>query len=257
MKIVSWNVNGIRSAYGKGLLESLRQIDAEIVCLQETRANADEIPCEFKGYSSFFNSSKQKGRAGVAVLSRKKPLEVASSFANHDAFDGDGRVLKLRFPEFTLFNLYFPHGGRDKSSMPFKFEMYSAFFEELEKLRKSESEKAKDKNIIVCGDFNIAHSELDLARPKENAKNTMFTPEERAQLDKLEGTGFVDTFRQLHPSERKYSWWPYYRNARERNLGWRIDYIFASKALAGSIRNAFILNEVPGSDHCPVGIELR
>jgi exodeoxyribonuclease-3 len=246
MRIISWNVNGIRSVYRKGFLDSLQKISADILCLQEIRAGAEDIPPEIAGYFSYWNPSKRKGHSGVAVLSKQKPLKVSHSLGIKE-FEGEGRILALDFPKFTLFNLYFPHGRRDKEKLPFKLEAYDSFLEHLKRI---------DKDVVLCGDFNIAHTESDLARPQGNKNNTMFTPEERERINRILSEGFVDTFRHLNPKSRKYTWWPYYRDARSRDIGWRIDYVFVSKNLIKNVKDAFILSDVQGSDHCPTGIEL-
>jgi len=250
MRIISWNVNGIRSIYKKGFLNWLQRDGNDILCLQEIKACVGDVPVELKeteGYFSYWNSSERKGYGGVAILSKQKPVEVRYGFGTKK-FDTEGRILILRFPQFTLLNLYFPHGRRDKSKLPLKLEMYSSFFAQLEKL---------GKNIVLCGDFNIAHEEIDLARPKDNKNNTMFTLEERKQIDGIINLGFIDTFRHLHQEAGKYTWWPYLKNARKRNIGWRIDYIFVSNDLAKNVKEAFILSDVTGSDHCPIGIEFE
>jgi len=250
MKILSWNVNGIRAVCRRNFLEWLQKERADIVCLQEIKAGNAQIPEELhrlKNYYLFTNSAQKKGYAGAAVFSKTKPLAVETKIGLK-RFDNEGRFLRLIYPEFTLLNLYLPHGGRVKENLDYKLEVYDWLLSYLR--------KTKDQKLIVAGDFNVAHIELDLARPKDNQNNTMFTPEERAQLDKLIDLGFVDTFRKYHQSGGNYTWWPYYLNARARNLGWRIDYAFVSKKLKSKLKNAFILRDVFGSDHCPIGLEI-
>lgn len=250
MKIVSWNVNGIRSTLGKGLLESLKKIDADIVCLQETKADASQLPWDLlyiDSYEPFFSSAQKKGYSGTAIYTKTKPQSMENK-SGMKRFDEEGRFLRINFEKFSLINLYIPNGGRQKEFMDYKLNLYSFLMDYLYKKR--------NENLILAGDFNVAHKEIDLARPKENVDNTMFTPVERLQIANLLDLGFIDTFRIFNQEGGWYSWWAYFRNLRERNIGWRIDYIFVSKSLKDFIKNAFILPEIPGSDHCPVGIEI-
>ena len=250
MKIISWNVNGLRSVYQKGALK-IDQMGADILCLQEIKASKEQLSSELvspKGYYSYFNPAKKKGYAGTAVYSRQKPLSGEEKVGFKE-FDDEGRFLKLDYPQFSLINLYLPHGGRRKEKLAYKLAVYDYLLNYLQKL--------KEKKVILTGDFNIAHEEIDLARPKENKNNIMFTPEERARIDRLVGSGFIDSFRKFYPQKKgAYTWWPYFANARARNLGWRIDYVFVAQKLAVKLKNAFILSEVKGSDHCPVGVEF-
>lgn len=248
MKIISWNVNGLRSVYRKGFLDWLFKENPDILCLQEIKANETQLTFELtypKGYYPFFNSANKKGYSGVAVYSKKKPIQVRN-ILGLSKFDSEGRILELEFPEFILLNLYFPHGGRNKEKLVYKLAVYEVLFNKLKKMY--------TKQIILAGDFNIAHTEIDLARPKENKDNIMFTSIERKQIDKLIDLGFIDSFRKLNKNGGNYSWWPYGFGAREKNIGWRIDYIFTSKILTRKLINSYILPEVKGSDHCPVGI---
>lgn len=250
MKIISWNVNGLRSVYSKGFIEWFGKEDADIVCLQEIKANENQLVFELtqlEGYHAYFNSAEKKGYSGVAVYTKKKPLSVKITLGL-SIFDTEGRILELEYPQFVLMNLYIPNGGRDKSKLIYKLAVYEALSEKLRKIR--------DKKIILAGDFNIAHREIDLARPKENADNIMFTPLERKQIDELLKNGFVDSFRSFNKEGSNYTWWSYMRNARKRNLGWRIDYIFITKGLLPKLKDAFILKDVKGSDHCPVGVTI-
>lgn len=250
MKIISWNVNGLRSTYKKGFLDWLGKSGADIVCLQEIKAQKEQLPLELlnpQDYLSFFNPAIRKGYAGVLVYTKKNPLTIEKEIGMK-RFDQEGRMLRLKYPGFNLINLYLPHGGRQKENLDYKLEVYGYLLSYLEKI--------KDENLVLIGDFNIAHQEIDLARPKENLDNTMFTREERKQIDKIIGLGFTDSFRKFHKQGGHYTWWPYFANARERNLGWRIDYGFTSKGLTPKLKDAFILSEVKGSDHCPIGIEM-
>jgi exodeoxyribonuclease-3 len=250
MKILSWNVNGLRAAYKKGFLDWFSGVRPDILCLQEVRAQIKQLPQEIiepLHYHSYFNPAQKKGYAGVAVYTKKKPQKVERGIGMK-RFDGEGRILRIKYPSFSLINLYIPHGGRKKEFLDYKLEVYDYLLNYLKKLKKEK--------VLVVGDFNIAHKEIDLARPKQNKQNIMFTLKERAQIDKIIKLGFVDTFRKFHRQGGHYTWWVNFANARQRNLGWRIDYIFASKALVPEARNAFILSEVMGSDHCPIGAEF-
>ena len=246
MKIISWNVNGLRSIYKKGFLDWLYRERADIVCLQEIKSSVDQIPKELKsikGYSSFFNPAKRPGYAGVAVFCKEKPKSVEQGIG-FERFDTEGRVLKLIFQDFTLFNFYMVNGGQRKENMDYKLKSYNFIINNL-----------KRKRTILVGDFNIAHREIDLARPKENENNTGFTIEEREKIDILINKGYRDSFRELHQKGGNYSWWAYYRKSRERNIGWRIDYAFLTKDI--KLANSFIEYSVMGSDHCPIGIDIR
>ena len=256
MKIISWNVNGLRAVYKKGFLGWLRKSKADVICLQEIKAQMDKVPAELMnpaGYFSFYNPAAKPGYAGTAVFTKRKPLKVINKIGLA-RFDSEGRMLRLDFSDFILINLYLPHGGRDQGNLGYKLEVYKYLFKYLKNL--DSRLRGNDKKVVLIGDFNIAHEEIDLARPKQNTKNIMFTPEERAQLDRLVKMGFMDTFRWLHPNEQKFTWWPYFANARQRNLGWRIDYAFVSKKFVPKLKRAEILTDVFGSDHCPIRVEI-
>ncbi len=243
-------MNGIRSVFRKGFLQFIRKINPDIICLQEIKSQEDTIPDELlnlKEYHSYFNPAQKKGYAGVAVFTKEKPIKISRKIGL-ERFDYEGRFLQLEYKNFILLNLYFPHGGRQKENLDYKLEVYKFLLKRFKKL--------KDKKVILTGDFNVAHTEMDLARPKSNKKNIMFTIEERKQLDKLVQVGFTDTFRKFNKDEGNYTWWAYMANARQRNMGWRIDYIFTSKKITQKLKNAFILHKVLGSDHCPIGIEI-
>lgn len=250
MKIISWNVNGLRAIHKKNFLGWLEKSNADIVCLQETKAKKEQLSSELikpKNYYSYFNSAEKPGYAGVAVYTKKKPLAIEYK-TGMERFDKEGRVLKLEYSDFLLINVYLPHGGRKKENLDYKLEVYKFLLNYLKELR--------NKNIILIGDFNIAHKEIDLARPKQNQNNIMFTPKERKQIDKIIELGLRDTFRKFHKGKGNFTWWPYFYDARKRNLGWRIDYTFVSKNLTRRLKDAFILREVIGSDHCPIGIRI-
>lgn len=250
MKIISWNVNGIRAVYKKNFLNWLNKTRADIVCLQELKAHKEQLPPDLlkpKNYHPYFNLAVRKGYAGVAVYTKQKPLRIGYKLGLK-RFDQEGRILKLKYPQFTLINLYLPYGGRQKENLGYKMEVYEQLVKYLRRIR--------NEKIILVGDFNIAHQEIDLARPKDNQNNIMFTPQERKQIDRIIKLGFIDTFRKFNQKPGNYTWWPYFANARQRNLGWRIDYVFVSRKTAPGLKKAFILSEIPGSDHCPVGVEL-
>lgn len=249
MKILSWNVNGIRSVYKKGFLEWLEESNADIVCLQEIKAFPDQLPFDLTyltGYHPFFNAAIRKGYSGVAVYTKKPPLQVEKKLGVK-RFDEEGRLLLLRYSNFTIINLYMPHGKHDQSDLGYKLNTYDYLLNYLK--------QSMEKGTILSGDFNIAHKEIDLARPRENRNNIMFTSGERQRLDRLAQLSFSDSFRKFNKDDGNYTWWPY-GDARERNLGWRIDYIFTSKNLTPILKDAFILKKVEGSDHCPIGIEI-
>lgn len=252
MKIISWNVNGIRSVFRKGFLDFIEERNPDIVCIQEIKSqeipSGDLFSIDLKDrYNIYINSAEKLGYSGVAVLSKEKPKKVKDKLGMK-RFDTEGRFLELVFPSFTLINIYIPHGARDKRNLNYKLEVYERL---LDYLGKKVGEK-----IIITGDFNIAHKEIDLARPKGNINNIMFTFPERMQITKLIELGFIDLFRDRHETAGNYTWWPYRKGLRERNVGWRIDYIFGSNNLRKKVYDAFILKGVLGSDHCPIGIIL-
>lgn len=250
MKIVSWNVNGLRSVYRKGFLDWLAKSEAGVVCLREVKAREDQLPFDLTtltGYHTYFNSAEKKGYSGVGVYSRTEPLSVKRDLGL-ERFDSEGRLLQLEYKDFILLNLYIPHGGRDKENLDYKLSVYEALFNHLNDF--------KEKNVVLTGDFNIAHKEIDLAHPQRNQDNIMFTKEERKKIDNLISLGFVDSFRRFNQEGGNYTWWRYGNKTRERNLGWRIDYIFASKSLAPKLQSATIYPKVLPSDHCPVEVEI-
>lgn len=250
MKIISWNVNGIRSVFKSTFKEWLKATDPDIICLQEIKAEHTELDSEhteIDGYFAYFNSGARKGHSGVAIYTKARPVKVETKLGI-ERFDDEGRCLKLTFKDFTLFNFYIPNGGRDKSNMDYKLDVYKQLFPIFESI--------KYQPVILTGDFNIAHTELDLAHPKQNVDNTMFTPVERQQIDTLLNLGYVDTFRAKYPDKKSYSWWAYAFNCRENDVGWRIDYFFVTKSLAPHVQDVFMQREVLGSDHGPVALIL-
>jgi exodeoxyribonuclease III len=252
-KILSWNVNGIRAVHKKGLLLPLFEINPDILCIQETKAAEDQLTKELRnieGYYAYFSSAEKKGYSGVCIYSKEKPEKIETGFGIKE-FDSEGRILIAYYKSFVLFNIYFPNGKASKERLDYKMNFYNAFLDFAEKLKDS------GKNIIVCGDVNTAHTEIDLARPKENETTSGFLPGERAWIDKFISHGYTDTFRSFIKEGGHYSWWDYKTGARERNIGWRIDYFFVSDNFKNKLKSAFIMKDVMGSDHCPVGIEIE
>jgi len=250
MKIISWNVNGIRSVLGKGLPEYLESVEADVICLQETKARPEQVPHRFEGYHVFWNSALKPGYSGTAILSRKKPLSVSNGIGRPE-HDKEGRVITAEFEDFHLVNVYTPNSKRELTRLDYRTREWTpAFNEHLLELQKS-------KPVIFCGDLNVAHKDIDLARPKENMRNPGFTIEEREAFDQTLHAGFIDTFRQFEPSTGHYTWWSYQNGARERNIGWRIDYFCVSESLTPHLKNAWIHPYITGSDHCPVGLEIE
>ena len=255
MRILSWNVNGIRATYKKGFLNWLFNEGPDVMCIQETKASTDVLPEELlnvKGYESyFFSSTIKKGYSGVGVYTKHKPKNVEYGLGI-EKFDQEGRSITLFFDDFVLINAYFPNSGGGPERIKMKFDFNDAILEYMDKL------KSDSKKVVLCGDLNVAHEEIDLARPKENDGRAGFMPEERAWMDEVLATGYVDTFRHLYPNKTEaYSWWDMKSKARDRNVGWRIDYFLISQNLTKQLKSAFILDYVMGSDHCPVGIELK
>ena len=252
MKIISWNVNGIRAADKKGLFDWFKKESPDILCLQEIKALAEQIPPHLRntpGYHIFFNSAERKGYSGVATFTKEKPLSVKTGFGI-EKFDNEGRIIITEFPEFVLFNIYFPNGKMNHQRLDYKLDFYDTFLSYADNL------KAEGKNIVVCGDFNTAHKEIDLAHPKQNENISGFLPVERAWMDTFVDHGYIDTFRHFNKEPHQYSWWSMRTAARDRNVGWRLDYFFVNKEFMPNIKKAFIAQDVMGSDHCPVGIEI-
>jgi exodeoxyribonuclease III len=251
-RILSWNVNGLRAVQRKGFSEWLARERPDILCLQETKVNEEQLTLDqslVEGYRSYFSSAERKGYSGVALYTKKEPAEVWKGFGVA-RFDQEGRTLIADYGSFVLFDIYFPNGKMSAERLRYKLEFYDAFLEAAEGFRK------QGRGVVVCGDFNTAHREIDLARPRENSKVSGFLPQERAWLDKLVSSGYLDTFRMFSEEPGHYSWWDLRTGARARDIGWRIDYFFVSEELRPRVKSAFILKEVEGSDHCPVGIEL-
>ena len=255
MRVVSWNVNGLRACARKGFLDFLREAEADVIGLQEVRAFADQLPDEVRaprGWHAHFSPAARPGYSGVALYARE-PLPRVETALGEERFDVEGRLQIAKAGRIAIINAYFPKGSgkdRDNSRVPYKLDFYRRVFDRAQKLRRRQP-------VLVIGDYNTAHREIDLARPKDNVKNSGFLPEERAELDRLLDAGWVDTFRRMHPDEPgHYSWWSQRGGARARNVGWRIDYVLASPAAMKRVRRAFIWPAVAGSDHCPVGVDL-
>jgi exodeoxyribonuclease III len=253
MTILSWNVNGLRAVAKKGFIEWLGQTGPDILCLQEIKAQTEQLDASLLnplGYHGHFNSAEKKGYSGVATYSKLKPLKVQKGFGMAK-FDSEGRVLMTDHGDFLLFNVYFPNGKMRQERLDYKIEFYEEILKHLDSLR------SKGKKLVVCGDYNTAHKEIDLSRPKENEKTSGFLPIERAWIDKLITHGYVDSFRHFNREPEQYTWWDMQTYARQRNVGWRIDYHFVSDNLLPHLKKAWIMPEVMGSDHCPVGIDLE
>ncbi len=251
-RLLCWNVNGIRAALKKGFLEWLTRESPDILCLQETKVNPETLPGELKnptGYNTFWNHAQKKGYAGVATFSKQKPVKVENGFGQ-PSFDIEGRALVSEYPEFKLFNVYFPNGKQSPERLKYKLDFYNAFLDTIEPLRK------KGAKLVICGDVNTAHKEIDLARPRENSKVSGFLPVERAWLDRLVSLGYIDTFRHFNQEPGQYTWWDIKTGARERNVGWRIDYFYVTENLLEQVVKAAILPEITGSDHCPIELVL-
>ena len=249
MKLISWNVNGLRAAVTKGFMESFNELDADIFCLQETKLQPDQISLELPGYEQYWNSAVKKGYSGTAVFTRIKPLSVTNGIGIEE-HDQEGRVITAEYDNFYLVCCYTPNSQRELARLEYRMTWEDAFRNYLLELDKK-------KPVILCGDLNVAHQEIDLKNPKTNRKNAGFSDEERAKMTELFGAGFTDTFRHLYPDAiEEYSWWSYMGKARERNTGWRIDYFITSKRLDDKIQEAKIHQQIFGSDHCPVELDI-
>lgn len=253
IKILSWNVNGIRSVRDKGFIDWLHQESPDILCVQETKAHPEQLGpdlLEPAGYHVHWNHPERKGYSGVAIFSKEEPYRVWYDF-DEMGLDIEGRILGVDYVDFFLFNIYFPNGKKDGIRLRYKLAFYEAFLSYAEEL------KEQGKQLVICGDVNTAHQEIDLARPRENAKISGFLPTERQWIDDFIAHGYVDTFRYLNSEPNHYTWWDLKSGARARNVGWRIDYFFIAESLLPSLSDAFIMPGVMGSDHCPVGITIN
>ena len=254
MEITTWNVNGLRAVLNKGAWDWVKKQSPDVVCLQEIKAMPEQLTeaqmTEFDGYDVAWNPAEKKGYSGVATFTKSAPVETKIGMGNKK-FDVEGRVLQTRFKDFILFNIYFPSGSRDYSRVEYKLAFYASMLRKFNKLHKA------GEKIVVCGDFNTAHQELDLKNHKTNHKTSGFLPEEREWVTKYLGKGFVDAFRVLHPDKEQYSWWSARGGARSRNVGWRLDYFLVSEALMPKVKDVVIHDQAMGSDHCPVSLILK
>jgi exodeoxyribonuclease III len=250
MKLVSWNVNGLRACVKKGFLDFFHEVNADLFCIQETKLQEGQIQLDLDGYYQFWNYAEKKGYSGTAVFSKLEPISVKYGFDLDDS-EPEGRIITLEYEKFFLVNVYTPNSQRDLARLGFRLEWE-------DKIRTYLQELDKSKPIILCGDLNVAHQEIDLKNPKSNLNNSGFTPEERGKMTTLLESGFVDSFRHLYPEqEGAYTWWSYMLKVRERNIGWRIDYFITSNKVKDQIQEARIYSEIMGSDHCPVSLEIE
>lgn len=249
MKLISWNVNGIRAALGKEFEETFKKLNADIFCVQETKCQEGQVDLEFEGYTIYWNSAEKKGYSGTAVFTKITPIQVSYGLGIEE-HDKEGRVITIEFEKFYLVNIYTPNSKRELERLEYRQIWEDEIRNYLLKLNSR-------KPVIMCGDLNVAHNEIDLKNPKTNRRNAGFTDEERNKMTELLNVGFIDSFRYLYPEkEEEYSWWSYMRKSREKNVGWRIDYFIVSKSIKEKIKEAKIHQEIYGSDHCPVELEI-
>ena len=249
MKMISWNVNGLRAALGKGFMESFSALDADVFCLQETKLQAGQAALDLPGYTQYWSYAEKKGYSGTAIFTKLAPLSARYGIGA-DEFDREGRVIALEFPDFYFLTVYTPNSQDGLARLPYRMAWEDRFLAYLKELE-------KEKPVVFCGDLNVAHKEIDIKNPKSNIRSAGFTQEERDKMTALLGSGFIDTFRYFHPDAAgAYSWWSYRFHARENNAGWRIDYFIVSEALRGRLQSACIHPEIFGSDHCPVELVI-
>lgn len=250
MKFVSWNVNGLRACLGKGFMDYFLEADADFFCLQETKMQQEQAEFALEGYEQYWNSAEKKGYSGTAVFTRRKPMAVTKGIGL-EAYDQEGRVITLEYPEFFLVNCYTPNAQKELARIDYRIAWEEAFLAFLKGLDAR-------KPVILCGDLNVAHEEIDLKNPKTNRKNAGFSDQEREKMTRLLSEGFADTFRELYPNQTgTYTWWSYMFHAREKNAGWRIDYFIVSERLMGYVQDHLIRSEILGSDHCPIELTLK
>lgn len=249
MKLISWNVNGIRACLNKGFSDFFKEVNADIFCLQETKCQPEQINLEFEGYTSYWNSAERKGYSGTAIFTKKQPVNVTYGIGIEE-HDKEGRIITLEFENFYLVTNYTPNAKRELERLDYRMVWE-------DEIRKYLLELNKKKPVIMCGDLNVAHEEIDLKNPRTNKGNAGFTNEERAKMTELLNAGFIDSYRYLYPEKIEYSWWSYMGHAREKNVGWRIDYFIVSNDFRENIKDATIYTEILGSDHCPVGLEIK
>ena len=249
MKLISWNVNGLRAIYKKGFIDILNNLDADIFCIQETKMQEGQIELDLKDYYEYYNYAERKGYSGTAIFTKIKPISVSYGIEKEE-HDKEGRTITLEYDKFYLVNCYTPNSGRELARLEYRMVWEEEFRKYLKKLDKK-------KPVVICGDLNVAHNEIDLKNPKTNIHNAGFTDEERKKIDILLKSGFTDTFRKLYPEKEGCdTWWSYIRNARSTNAGWRIDYFLVSDRISNLIKDAKIYSEIMGSDHCPIGLEF-
>ena len=249
MKLISWNVNEIRACLNKGFSDFFKEVNADIFCLQETKCQPEQINLEFEGYTSYWNSAERKGYSGTAIFTKKQPVNVTYGIGIEE-HDKEGRIITLEFENFYLVTNYTPNAKRELERLDYRMVWE-------DEIRKYLLELNKKKPVIMCGDLNVAHEEIDLKNPKTNKGNAGFTNEEREKMTELLNAGFIDSYRYLYPEKIEYSWWSYMGHAREKNVGWRIDYFIVSNDFRENIKDATIYTEILGSDHCPVGLEIK
>lgn len=252
MKITTWNINGIRAAIKKGAISWMQSEDIDVFCLQEVKARREQLPgdlSDLQNYSCYWNAAERPGYSGVAVYSRIAPMEIVYGLGI-ERFDNEGRVIRMRFPGFYLYNIYFPNGQRGNGRVDYKLDFYACLLDQCDALR------ASGDQVVITGDFNTAHREIDLAHPKANMLTSGFLAEERAWIDQYLEHGFVDVYRQLYPDRVQYTWWTFISNARSRNVGWRLDYYLVTDGLVDQVQDVIIHDAVMGSDHCPVSLLL-
>lgn len=251
-RIICWNVNGVRAVHKKGFKDWFVGENPDIMCLQETKATRKQFPADIRnieGYHTYFSEADRRGYSGVAVYTKTKPEKVENGLGVPE-FDREGRTIVANYGDFVLLTIYFPNGKMSPERLQFKMDFYDTFLEYADRL------KDEGKNLVVCGDLNTAHKEIDIARPKENSKISGFLPEERAWIDKFLSHGYVDTFREFNKEPEQYSWWSYRSRARERNVGWRLDYFFVNEEFMSHVESSYIMDDVMGSDHAPICLEL-
>ena len=253
MKISTWNVNGLRAVLQKGFLDWTKSSKPDVICLQEIKAKPDQVDEEVQnldGYQSFWNPAERAGYSGVLTYSKNEPIETKFGLGI-PRFDEEGRLIRTEFPGFYLYNIYFPNGKRDQTRLDYKLDFYAQLLDECDQLHKD------GKRIVITGDFNTAHNEIDLTNPKANSKVSGFLSEERAWIDRYIEHGFVDAFRVLYPERVQYTWWTYRFGARKRNIGWRLDYYLVSESMMDYVNDVVVQDQVLGSDHCPVTLDLK
>lgn len=250
MKLISWNVNGIRACLIKGFADFFKQEDADIFCLQETKCQPEQIELEFEGYKSYWNSAEKKGYSGTAIFTKKEPINVTYGIGKEE-HDKEGRVITLEYENFYIVTIYTPNSKKELERLEYRMTWEDEIRKFLLKLNEI-------KPVIICGDLNVAHKEIDLKNPKTNRRSAGFTDEEREKMTELLNAGFIDSFRYIYPEKtNSYTWWSYIGRARDRNAGWRIDYFITSKSIAIKIKDAIIYSDIYGSDHCPVGLNIE